>query len=166
VIPRIDVHTFYRRAEGRRVCALVTSGMSDLEMDAPDDGIRRAELIFYCDEPKQEYIDTIRWLARFPHSQKTWIGYFTTIPNGNPPEPIWDGPALDTIIFLPPIVVRDQALPKELVLQGEPVHFLWLVPISTAECNLKLAKGSEALLDIFEQRRHPHVFDPMRKSYI
>src|ERR1051326_7542459 len=39
VIPRIDVHTFYRRAEGRRVCALVTSGMSDLEMDAPDDGI-------------------------------------------------------------------------------------------------------------------------------
>jgi len=73
---------------------------------------------------------------------------------------------LDTILFLPPIVVRDQSLPEELILQGEPVHLLWLVPISTAECNLKLRKGSQALLDILEKHRHPHVFDPMRKSYI
>src|SRR5689334_2571775 len=76
LVSRIDVHTYYRRAkEGRRVCTLVTSGMSDLEMDAPGGGIRRAELIFYCDEPKPEYIETIRWLARFPHDQKTWVGY-------------------------------------------------------------------------------------------
>jgi hypothetical protein len=72
LIPHIDVHAYSRRGQdGGDVCTLVTSGMSDLAMDvrgvkAP----RRTELIFYCAEPKQEYVETMRWLAHFPHDQK------------------------------------------------------------------------------------------------
>jgi len=57
-------------------------------------------------------------------------------------------------------------LQEELVLDGEGVNFLWIVPLTTPECNLKLAKGSSAILDLFQKNRHPHVFDPNRKSYV
>jgi hypothetical protein len=108
----------------------------------------------------------MHWLAHFPHDQKTWIGAFHTIPNGNPPAPLWGSPNLDTLFLLPPIVKIDQNLQEELVLDGEGVNFLWIVPLTTPECNLKLAKGSSAILDLFQKNRHPHVFDPNRKSYV
>ena len=48
---------------------------------------RRVELILYCLEPKQEFIDTMRLACSLHlHDQKTWIGAFHTIPNGNPPR--------------------------------------------------------------------------------
>jgi len=46
------------------------------------------------------------------------------------------------------------------------VHFLWVVPLTSPECNLKLEKGVEAILDLFTEKRHPHVFDPARASYV
>ena len=92
LIPRVDVHMYARSGpEGRLVSTLVTSGMSDLEMNVPADANapRRVELIFYCHEARQEYIETLRWLAHFPHDQRTWIGVGHTTPNGDPPAPFW-----------------------------------------------------------------------------
>lgn len=149
--------------------SLVTGGMSDMEMTMPrgaKEVPRRVELIFYCAEPRDEYIATLRWVAHFPHDSKSWLGHGHTMPNGNPPAPFWGSTELDTLLFMPPIVTKDQTLPDELQLGGEPVHFLWVVPLTAAECNLKLEKGFDAILDLFEQHRHPHVFDPKRKSYV
>ncbi len=81
-------YTFAAVRMSRDVYTLVTSGMSDLEMSVPA-GVkapRRCELILYCSEPKPEYIETMRFLAHFPHNQKTWIGSGHTVPNGNPPR--------------------------------------------------------------------------------
>jgi len=168
LIPHIDVMEYSRTGKDGQVCVLVTSGMSDLAMNVPakTEAPRRVELIFYCTEPNQEFIDTMRWLAHFPHDQKTWIGAFHTIPNGNPPAPLWGSPILDTIFLLPPIVKKDANLQDDLILDGDGVEFLWIVPLTTAECNLKLAKGSDAILDLLQENRHPHVFDPNRKSYV
>jgi hypothetical protein len=169
LIPHIDVHTHCRRGkDGSDVCTLVTSGMSDLQMRVPSgtEAPSRVELIFYCTEPKQEYIDTMRFLAHFPHDQKTWIGSGHTVPNGNPPAPMFGSSVLDTILFLPTILSRDATLPDELTLGSQPVHFLWMVPLTAPECNLKLAKGLGAILDLFEQNRHPHAFNPNRASYV
>ena len=167
-IPHVDVYTYYRtQANGGKVCVLVTGGMSDLKMNVPPglDAPGRVELIFYCSEPRPEFIDTMRWLAHFPHNQRTWVGAGHTIPNGNPPAPFWGSAILDTILLMPTIVTKDAALPDELKLAGEPVHFLWIVPLTTAECNLKLEKGFDAILDLFQEHRHPHVYDPGRQSY-
>jgi hypothetical protein len=168
LIPHIDTMEYYRTGANGRVCTLVTSGMSDLAMNVPagTDASRRVELIFYCTEPKQEYVDTMRGLAHFPHDQKTWIGAYHTIPNGNPPAPLWGTATLDTILLLPPLVKADQSLQNDLILAGEGVSFLWIVPVTTPECNLKLAKGVNALLELFSKNRHPHVFDPNRSSYV
>jgi len=169
LVPRVDVHTYFRTGPNSvRVCTLATAGMSDLAMNIPAgaDVPRRVELIFYCSEPSAEYIETLRWLAHFPHDQKTWIGSGHTVPNGNPPAPFWGSSGLDTILFLPTIVKLDRTLPDVLILDGEPVHFLWVAPLTTPECNLKLAKGTDAILDLFGRNHHPHVFDPGRASYV
>jgi len=168
-IPHVDVYTFQRKRGDQIVYSLVTGGMSDLEMTLPRraSGVpKRVELIFYCTEPREEYITTLRWVAHFPHDTKSWLGHGHTMPNGNPPSPFWGSTKLDTLLFMPPIVIKDQTLPEELRLAGEPVHFLWLVPLTTAECNLKLQNGFDAILDLFQRNRHPHVFDPLRQSYV
>jgi hypothetical protein len=170
LVPHIDVYTFRRSQGDKGVYSLVTGGMSDLEMTLPrradKDAPRRVELIFYCSEPRDEYISTLRWVAHFPHDSKSWLGHGHTMPNGNPPEPLWGSTALDTLFFLPPIVKKDQTLPSELNLGGEPVHFLWVVPLTTAECNFKLTNGFDAMLNVLQENRHPYVFDPHRKSYV
>jgi hypothetical protein len=168
-IPHVDVYTFKRLLNGQVSYTLATGGMSDLEMTLPrraKDVPRRVELIFYCAEPCEEYIATLRWVAHFPHDSKSWLGHGHTMPNGNPPAPFWGSTELDTLLFMPPIVKKDQTLPEELQLGGEPVYFLWVVPLTTPECDLKLKKGFDAILDLFQQHHHPYVFDPKRKSYV
>ena len=108
----------------------------------------------------------MRWLAHFPHDQKTWIGAFHTIPLGNPSKPIMGSSILDTIFLLPPIVKKDQDLEDDLILDGQGVQFVWMVPVTTPECQLKLDKGSDALLDLLQKKRHPYVYDPNRSSYV
>lgn len=168
LIPHVDVMEYRRTDEAGQVCTLVTSGMSDLAMYVPSkvDATRRVELIFYCNEPQPEYVETMRWLAHFPHDQKTWIGSFHTIPNGNPPTPLWGSDSLDTLFLIPPIVKKDANLQEELILDGDGVEFLWIVPLTTAECKLKLKKGSNVILDLFQENRHPYIFDRNRKSYV
>jgi hypothetical protein len=92
LVPHIDVYIFQRKRGDQIVYSLVTGGMSDLEMTLPRSAVdvpRRVELIFYCTEPREEYISTLRWVAHFPHGNKSWLGHGHTMPNGNPPAPFW-----------------------------------------------------------------------------
>ena len=169
MIPHIDVYTFPANQNGRNFCTLATGGMSNLPMERPrnqSEVTRRVELIFYCSEPKPEYLETLRFLARFPHDYKTSVAAGDTIPNGNPPAPIWGISSLDTILFMPTIVKRDQTLPQQLNFAGDPVEFLWVVPLTTSEGECKLLKGYNAIIDLFQQNKHPVIFDPTRKSYV
>lgn len=130
LVPHIDVYIFKRSQGNNEVYSLVTGGMSDLEMTLPrgaDKNIpRRVELIFYCSEPRDEYIATLRWVAHFPHDSKSWLGYGHTMPNGNPPAPFWGSTELDTLFFMRPIVKKDRTLPSELSLAVTPfIFFGW-----------------------------------------
>lgn len=168
-VPRVDVRSYRRKMKDSSFSTLVTSGMSDSPMPLPrkaDGPARRVELIFYCSEIKLEYVETLRWVAHFPHDQRTWVGAGHTIPNGNPPAPFWGSSILDTLLLISPIITPDQRLPQELTLEGDAVEFLWVVPLSSAECRLKLAKGVGAILDLFDKHRHPPIFDPNRPSYV
>ncbi|MDD4269672.1 MAG: suppressor of fused domain protein [Pirellulaceae bacterium] len=168
-VPHIDVRQFGPGHAGRDFHTLVTSGMSDSAMSLPPgaaDATSRVELILYCREPEQAHLETLRHLAHYPHDHHTWLGTGHTMPNGHPPEPIWGSPALDTFLFLPTILVPDMTLPDRLKLNGESVEFLWVVPISSAECDLKRKQGIDELLDLFDRFEHPPIFDPNRACYV
>lgn len=168
MIPHVDVYQFDPGNSGREFYTFVTSGMSDQRMMLPNDvgsKAARAELIFYCGKPKRDYNELLRRLAHFPHDNKTWLAAGHTMPNGTPPQLMFGSKVLDTLLFIPTIVGPDKELPDRLRLDGDPVNLLWVVPITTAECELKLNDGIGGLLDLFTKFDHPFVFSGDRRSY-
>jgi hypothetical protein len=166
-VPHVDIYRF-PPTDGRPFFTFVTGGMSDLRMSSPEElgpGFRRVELVFYTSEARPEYPELLRRLAHFPHDNRTWIHWGHTMPNGTPPEPL-PGTALDCFLFMPSILQPDFGLGDRLAWRDEPVHLVWCVPITTAECNLKLEQGADALYDLFDQRNHPLVFSGARESYV
>ncbi len=169
LMPHIDVFVYAPGHAGRTWYTLASGGMSDrpmiLEEGVPRSFARR-ETILYCKTPDLEYIDMVRFFARFPHQNSTWLGPGHTIPNGDPPAPLFENSQLCAVLLLDSVVLPDRQLADKVVLDGDPVDFLWIVPITQAELDYKLKNGCDALLDLFDKVKHPVVLDRGRASYL
>ena len=167
-VPHIDVYRFPPSSR-RNFFTYVTGGMSDQPMASPEElgrEYRRVELVFYSAEDRPEYSEILRRLAHFPHDNTTWLHWYHSMPNGSPTRPIFDEGALDSFFFMPSIVPPDSTLEERLSWRDEPVKLVWCVPITTAECQLKLERGSDAIYDLFDQHQHPFIFTGDRASYV
>ncbi len=168
-VPHIDVCIYPPGHAGRPSYTLATSGMSDAPMTL-DNGMERSharrEIILYCDAPDEEYVSMVRFFAHFPFEHSTWLGHGHTVPNGDPPAPMFDGSELVAALLIDTIVRPDNGLAEKVIIDGDPVQFLWIVPITQAELDYALHRGVDALLDIFDDIRHPPVLNPRRASYL
>ena len=152
---------------GRDFHTLVTSGLSDRPMPVPEElgsEHRRAELALYLRRPGPEHVRLLQTCAALAGEPDTWLGHGHTIPNGQPPAPLFPGSSLSAVLLLRTILEPDAFLGDHLVLEGDPVNLLWLVPITTAELELKLVQGLEALLQRFDDGGLSHVLDEGRGS--
>ncbi|TWU01036.1 suppressor of fused domain protein [Stieleria varia] len=168
LVPHIDVYRFPPNGK-RDFFTFVTGGMSDLPMNSPSElgaDYRRAELVFYSTEDRDDYPELLRRLAHFVHDNNTWLHWGHSMPNGQPPERLFDTKHLDSLFFMPSIVNPDSTLGDRLQIDSDPVHLIWCVPITTAECQLKLDNGTDALYDLFDVNKHPFVFTGDRQSYV
>ncbi|RYD26232.1 MAG: suppressor of fused domain protein [Verrucomicrobiaceae bacterium] len=171
----IDVHIVPATAS-RPWISLVTSGMSDIPMSAPEraEDYRFSELMIRLPagwkldqvdlEQEENYwpIRTLKFLARFPHEYQTWLSYGHTIPNGNPPSPLAPDVPFTGVILAPPGVGGTSFATLHLK-DGTPVHFWSLVPLHPSEMEFKLAHGSDALFDLLEKAGHDDLVNPARK---
>jgi hypothetical protein len=168
LIPHIDVYRFPPNGK-RDFFTFVTGGMSDLPMNAPPElgaDYRRAELVFYSTADRDEYPELLRRMAHFVHNNNTWLHWGHTMPNGQPPEPLFGTDNLDSLFFMPSVVTPDSSLGEKLRIVSEPVNLIWCVPITTAECQLKLDDGTDALYDLFDANDHPFAYVGCRPSYV
>lgn len=169
--PKIDIYTFAPGTDGQgreRDCyTLVTSGMSDARMNVPEGApYKRYEIVLYSKGPSQLLIDVLRFLAKLPAQQgTTWYSYGTTMSNGRPPQPIFDGSPLDNYFFIDSVYMDDSDVHTKLSIDGDPVALIWVVPITSAECKLTMDKGPGELLNLFDEKQHPYVLDEMRGCY-
>ena len=155
----IDVHLV---APTRRhdFFTLVTSGMSDRPMQAPEghEDKKYSELLI-CLPPdwklsekafqKERWYWPIRWLkqlSRLPHEYDTWLWEHHTVPNGDPPEPFADNTDLCCAYLLRPALF-DKEFRKLRINKRKTVYFHALVPLYEEEMNYKLKIGSDELLD-------------------
>jgi hypothetical protein len=165
----IDVH-IVKPAPKRNFYTLITSGMSDLPMHVPPGCAeqRYAELMI-CLPPTwnlgSKYQTTedgalkdernywpIRWLkalARMVHEYDTWLGPGHTVPTGDPPRPYAPNTKLCCLMTMPPATTGKDFC--KLGLPDRVIHFMALWPLYEEEMNLKLKKGSDALLDRIER---------------
>ena len=165
--PVADVHAIPPGFHGRDFHTLVTSGLSDRAMAVPEDLGRehaRIELIFYVDEVRPEQVRLLATCAALAFEPGTWLGQGHTIPNGQPPLPLFTGTQLCSLLLMPTVLEPDAFLCDHLFIEGDPVNFLWLVPLTRAELDLKVEQGLPALLQRFDDGNLGHVFDPARPS--
>jgi hypothetical protein len=169
MVPHLDVYVFPMRGEDEEgnvteFFALVTGGMSDFPMNVPEGlAYKRAELVMYAREPKPEYIRLLRFLARLPHQQEaTWYFHGTTMTNGQPPQPIFDGSSLDCYLFL---CSPDQ--PEDSWLQeDELTMLLWVVPITRGERQFIMDRDLEAFIEAYDQTPNSLLLNERRQAVV
>lgn len=172
----IDVHIIAPTAD-RPFYSLVTSGMSDKPMNAPEgaEELRYTELMICLpqdwpmsqDEWKKDEnsfwpIQTLKFLARFPHEFDTWLFLDHTVPNGDPPETFGDTK------FCCALIGAASTAPQEFwqlkVNDEKTINFFGLYFIYREEMNLKMKKGAEALWDLLEKQGVTELLDVKRKN--
>ena len=163
-----------KASKGRPYHTIITSGMSDMPMNVPNgqEGFQYAELLISLptdwpiDEKAFENEDNywpFRWLkllARLPHNYQTWLGYGHTVPNGDPAEYFSSNTKMSSVVVLPPVSEKEAFW--ELKLEHKTIHFYALYPIYEEELNLKMNKGVEKLIDLFESNGITEILNPTR----
>ncbi|MCM1241831.1 MAG: suppressor of fused domain protein [Roseburia sp.] len=173
---------------GRDYYVLWTSGMSDLPMLLPDGDYDKkdyelAELFMFlpgdwklgeigksAEKIGDAYYWPIRWLkylARFPHEYKTWLGTGHTLPNSEDYDPLGEGTGLGGFFFLPVVSLGEDYPGVDTLIckDGAKINFLWAIPMYKEEIEYKLSEGFDAMLELFGKVNFPRVLDPKRENY-
>jgi len=172
----IDIHCVAPTKE-RPHHTLVTSGMSDRPMAAPEQvaECQYGELMLSLPpswplddkslEDGRNYwpIYLLKMLARFPHKFNTWLWWGHTMPNGDPAEPYADNTQLCCALLLSPVRTEEGFETLEIS-TDKTIHFFSIVPLYQAELDLKLEKGAEALCELFEKHIVTELLDPKRPN--
>lgn len=177
----IDVH-WVRPTERFPFHTLVTSGMSDLPMSVPEaaQDHQYAELCILLPEEwpidgtdyttmekafkDENHYWPVRWLktiARLPHEHNTWVGYGHTIPNGEEAAPFADNTKLGCMLLLPSLNLGSKFFTLKID-EEKTIRFYCLYPIYKEEMDLKLRKGSDALIAKFAKYQVTDVVDTAR----
>lgn len=166
----IDVHVVAPTPE-RDFHTLVTCGMSDRAMTVPA-GVPSppfAELVLHLPADWQVTNDwPLRWLkvlARMPHEFSTWLDVWHTMPNGDPPEPFAPDTGLCALMVTPPVLAPAgfELLTTE---SGKEIAFHEVLPLHADELALKLAEGTDALIERLDAAGVQPIVDPSRPSCV
>jgi len=172
----VDVHWVKPTAD-RNYHTLVTSGMSDRPMTAPEgaEAYRYGELVI-CLPPdwqlSMEAFEDERWywpvrllkvLARFPHEYDTWLYIGHTVPNENPPQPYAQNTKLCCALLMPTLLSGDGFRELEIDEQ-KTICFYSVIPIYRQEMDFKLKQGLDPLIDRFDKEGVNELLDVARKN--
>jgi hypothetical protein len=173
---------FYEPTDQRSFGTLVTAGLSGFSMPYPEGEpqLARAELMTYVpaswrppvlsgNDPSIDWpITMLRLIVGYAISENAFLGNLHTLPNlaSNPPGlPYVHGSELTSAILLPP--VQESRGFDDLMIRGERVRFLHVLPLTTAECELKIKLGfRDALAPLLESGAIPIVADARRRSAV
>ncbi|GEP45229.1 suppressor of fused domain protein [Brevifollis gellanilyticus] len=174
----IDIHVINPTQE-RPWYTLVTSGMSDLPMHPPEgaEEYQHAEIMLclppnwklsqeaFKDERNYWPVRWLKMLARLPHEYTTWLSYWHTVPNGDPPEPLADETKLAGFMLIPPMTTSVE-FHELLVPPARTIRFLAAIPLTVSELDFKLKAGAQALMDRLEKAKITELVNPSRKSVV
>lgn len=138
------------------IAVAVTNGMSDQRMAEGDtsEQPRRRELIQYLPQCTPDHARRLHSMAWLPHFDGFLLDSYHSI--------AWPWPAVEetpwkNAFFMPPLVRSHRDF--SVLVEGEPVTFLWHIPISDQEREFKQRHGANALIDRMQQIRLPWIFD-------
>jgi hypothetical protein len=143
-------------AERSPIAVSVTNGMSDQRMAEGDDPEqpRRRELIQYLPRCTPGHARRLRDMAWLPHFDGFLLDTHHSL--------AWQWPAVEgtpwkNAFFLEPLVHAHREF--SITIDGDPVTFLWHIPLSDEEREFKRTHGSNALIDRMDEIELPWIFD-------
>ena len=163
--------------EERPFYTIATMGVSDAGLNVPEgaEEFRHIELLCYLpvgwnvDFANATDSDESWWpgrllkqLGRFAHEYRTFFAPGHTIPS--PTGPYTAGSVLETALLVPPFLDVEEFHTYEA--KGKACRFLAVWPITSAECQLKLERGTGDLLDMLEKEGVTPVIDPWRSCAV
>jgi hypothetical protein len=170
-------HIYHYPARSDRGCqTIMTMGLSGSRMPVPSDvksgeDHAHAELIAYlpADWPREKAarwpFSLLRSLAEYAVENKVWLGPLHTLPNLRAHgQPYAAGSLLTSALLVPP--VSEDPKFDELRIGKTRVRFLAVIPLTTAELELKVAAGFKAIVGHLESGAIPTIFDPKRPSAV
>ena len=163
--------------QNRPYFTLITSGMSDIRMAAPDgfEEFGYAELMICLpsdwplsgerikDEKHYWPMRILKYLARLPHAYDTWLWATHTIPNGDPPEPFAKNTKLSGVLVMYPSLMPE-GFSRLKVSDQKELYFLSLLPIYKEEMDFKLDKGLDPLIDKLDKANVTELLDILRPN--
>jgi hypothetical protein len=118
--------------------------------------------MMYAAAPENWMFNVLKALAHLPFENATFLHWRHTI------DLPWlgtaDPPVLSTMLLLPPFMEDEQV--DSLIIDGESVNLLWVVPITDAELAYMTSHGADALLDRFEAAGVDPVAVAQRRSAV
>jgi hypothetical protein len=155
-------------ADHRNYHLLLTCGMSALAMKVPDDldYLKFAEITMLLppdwnlnydesvDENNYWPIRALKQLSKYPHLNHSWFGYGHTVPldKTNKVDHTFDSIILLKSMLLPANFTYIETNEKE-------VYFYSAIPIYKEELEYKLEKGTNKLIELFQQFNIGEIVD-------
>ena len=171
-----DVHIDICIIEPDEECdyyTLVTMGAGAHKMNVPEklagQGLERAELVICLpsdwninssDEKDYWPIRLLKDIARLPINSDTWIGWGHSVENQ---EPFAENTELCGTLILSPPFGEDCCVC--VMPDGEEVNFYQLIPIYQDEMDFKIERGTDELLDMFDNELSP-IIEPDREPCV
>lgn len=155
----IDIH-ISEPTRDRNFYTLVTSGMSERPMTVPEgaESYRYGEL-FICLPPEWKLtqddfkddanywpLRLLKMLARLPHQYGTWLSYYHTIPNEDPPKSYAHNTKLSGAMLISPLTLPDDFSTLQID-DDITINFYGVLPLYKEEMNLKLTSGTNELIE-------------------
>lgn len=152
----VDVFVYTLSTETRTLEVAVTNGLSDQRMVDSEDPQHwaRRELIQYFPQCTKDHAKRLQDMALLPLMDGFLLDVWHSVG--------WEFPALQGTpwkngFFISPLIPSHREFVFEV--EGDPVQFLWHVPISDKEREFKIKNGSNALIDRMEAVQLPWIFD-------
>ena len=177
----VDVHIMMPN-ENQKFYVVYTVGMSNMPMTLPEkfagqEDMKYAELYAFLpatwdwgesdnssvevDQQGDWILRYIKYLAKFPHRNKTWIGYGHTIPNGPDYAPLCAGTEMGGVLIsqvgndLEAVNTRD----------GSVVNLYMVIPVYREEIEFGREYGIAALNEVFGENQMTLVINMNRPNY-
>lgn len=172
----LDVHIIPPSAD-RDCVTLYTTGMAERPMAAPEafGELRFAELMMQLptawrfDEPAVKHprwwwpFEILTILGRYPHLESTWLGNGHTVPIQHPDAPHDKNQPFAAVLLLRPFGF-DGVIERCVVDAARTVNIYSVLPIFSEELEVKLVRGSDALIDLFLKHGIAIPADPARRN--
>lgn len=175
----LDVYFINRKEDNFNI--LITSGMSLLKMNVPEDVEDRDDYTFaelmillpkelefekvHTGEEKNGWIiSMLKETARFPHHYNTWLGIGHTLQATHDLQPYREDTEFVGCAILPSVTFDEDF--TEFYSEDRKINIYSLFPLYKNELEYKIGNGYSKFIDILAEANAAEIFNPKRNNLI